>query len=81
MTLEATTPDILFSAMIELETNRKKLYYHMRITDDFSFVDVGETIALFILYYKKIVATPPEEASLLAQKRFRKRVERLREGR
>jgi glycosyltransferase involved in cell wall biosynthesis len=81
MTLEETTPEALFSAMIELETNRKKLYYHMRITDDFSFVDVGETVELFVSNYKKIVATPPEEAALLAQKRFRKRVERLREGR
>ena len=81
MTLDDTTAQTLFSAMIELETNRKKLYYHMRITNDFAFVDIRETVDAFISNYEKAAATVPTEDLLLAQKRFRKRVERLREGR
>ncbi|MCK5808071.1 glycosyltransferase family 4 protein [bacterium] len=81
MVLDETTPETLYAAMIELETNRKKLYYHMRIMNDFPFVDIGETVDAFITHYKKIASTPPKEEMLLAQKRFRKRGERLREGR
>ncbi len=80
ITLDSPDAQSLFSAMTELETNRKKLYYHMRITNDFPFVTLEETVKQFVDRYGVLVDRYADKKSATQKKRLRKRIDRTWDG-
>jgi len=79
MVLGSVTPENIADSVVELETNRKKLYYHMRITDDYPFTSIDKNIEELISLYLSIMKKERlSETQILSRKLFRKRIERIR---
>ena len=77
--LDEVTPRTIAEAVSELERNRKRLYYFMRITDDFKVPDINENCAFLISLYSELVKKDREPDQLLLAKRLnRRRKERQR---
>ena len=79
--LDEVTPRAIADAVSELERNRKRLYYFMRVTDDFRVPDINENCEALISLYGDL-AKNYEEADqlLLAKKLNRRRKERQQRG-
>ncbi len=79
LVLEEVTPRAIADAVSELERNRKRLYYFMRVTDDFKAPDMCENRALLTSVYSELLKTGRDsDPLLLAKKLNRKRKERQR---
>ena len=77
--LDEVTPRAIADAVSELERNRKRLYYFMRVTDDFKVPDINENCGFLISLYGDIAKNYKESDPLLLAKRLnRKRKERQR---
>ncbi len=77
--LREITSSEIANAIMELETNRKKLYYYIRVIDDFKFVSIDDNIQELISIYMTITEKNfDQEKIILNKKLFRKKVERLR---
>ena len=73
------TPRNIADAVSELERNRKRLYYFMRVTDDFKVPDINENCGFLISLYGDIAKNYKESDQILLAKRLnRKRKERQR---
>ena len=77
--LDEVTPRAIADAVSELERNRKRLYYFMRVTDDFKVPDINENCMFLISLYSEIAGNYKEADPLLLAKRLnRRRKERQR---
>ena len=77
--LDEVTPVIIADAVTELERNRKRLYYFMRVTDDFRVPDISENCSFLISLYGELAKNYKETDPILLAKRLnRKRKERQR---
>ena len=77
--LDEVTPRAIADAAKELECNRKRLYYFMRITDDFKVPDISENCAFLTSVYSELAGNKRETDSLLLAKKLnRRRKERQR---
>ena len=77
--LDEVTPRAIADAVSELERNRKRLYYFMRMTDDFKVPDMCDNRASLTSVYSELVKTEREaDPLLLARKLNRRRKERQR---
>jgi len=77
--LGEVAPRAIADAVKELESNRKRLYYFMRITDDFKAPDINENAGFLISLYTETARKNGETDPLLLAKRLnRKRKERQR---
>ena len=77
--LDEITPQTIAEAVTELERNRKRLYYFMRVTDDFRAPDINENCAFLISLYSELAKNYKEPDPILLAKRLnRKRKERQR---
>ena len=79
LVLDEVTPQAIADAVSELERNRKRLYYFMRITDDFKAPDISENSEFLTSVYSDFARSGRESDSLLLAKRLnRRRKERQR---
>ena len=79
LVLGEITPRAIADAVSELECNRKRLYYFMRVTDDFKAADISENCAFLTSVYGEIAKNAREADPLILAKRLnRKRKERQR---
>ena len=77
--LDEVTPRAIADAVSELELNRKRLYYFMRVTDDFRAPDINENCMFLISLYGELAKNYKEADPLLLAKRLnRRRKERQR---
>ena len=77
--LDEITPRAIAEAVSELERNRKRLYYFMRVTDDFRVPDISENCGSLLSLYSEIAGKYKEADPLLLAKRLnRRRKERQR---
>ncbi|MBR4489918.1 glycosyltransferase [bacterium] len=77
--LDEITPRAIAEAVSELERNRKRLYYFMRVTDDFRVPDISENCGFLLSLYSEIAGNYKEADPLLLAKRLnRRRKERQR---
>lgn len=79
LVLGEVSPQTIADAVSELECNRKRLYYFMRVTDDFKAADIAGNCDSLISVYGEIAKNAREADTLLLAKRLnRKRKERQR---
>lgn len=71
--IDETTVKDLFEAVSELERNRKRLYYFMRVTEDLKFPDIEENLQNFLDIYSGISKKKKEFDSILLKRRALKR--------
>ena len=77
--LDEVTPRAIADAVSELERNRKRLYYFMRVTDDLKVPDISENCSFLISLYGELAKNYKEPDPLLLAKRLnRRRKERQR---
>ena len=77
--LEETTVKDLFESVSELERNRKRLYYFMRVTEDLKFPDIEENLQNFLDIYSGISKKAKEFDRILLKRRSMKRkMDRIR---
>jgi glycosyltransferase involved in cell wall biosynthesis len=77
--LDEVTPSAIAEAVSELERNRKRLYYFMRVTDDFRVPDINENCGFLTSLYGELAKNYKEADPLLLAKRLnRRRKERQR---
>ena len=77
--LDEVTPRAIADAVSELERNRKRLYYFMRVTDDFKVPDINENCGFLTSLYCELAKNYKESDPLLLARRLnRKRKERQR---
>lgn len=78
--LAKVDPTEIADAAIELELNRKKLFYTMRMIDDYRFNDIRDNVQEFISVYISMTrkTTVTDEFLQSSKKLLRKRVSRLR---
>ena len=77
--LDEVTPQAIAEAVSELERNRKRLYYFMRITDDFKAPDISENCSFLTSLYGELAKNDRvSDPLLLAKKLNRRRKERQR---
>ena len=79
LVLDEVTPRTIADAVSEFELNRKRLYYFMRVTDDFKAADMAGNCAFLTSLYGELARNGREgDPILLAKKLNRKRKERQR---
>ncbi|HRZ80537.1 MAG TPA: glycosyltransferase, partial [bacterium] len=71
--IDDTTVKDLFEAVSELERNRKRLYYFMRVTEDLKFPDIEENLQNFLDIYSGISKKKKDFDSILLKRRALKR--------
>lgn len=77
--LDEVTPRAIADAVMELERNRKRLYYFMRVTDDLKVPDISENCSFLISLYGELAKNYKGSDPLLLAKRLnRRRKERQR---
>jgi glycosyltransferase involved in cell wall biosynthesis len=77
--IDEINPRSIFNAVSELERNRKRLYYFMRVTDDFKIETVkGNAVKLFDLYSSLSRKKVDLDKMLLKRKLHRKKIDRSR---
>ena len=77
--LDEISSDSIFNAVSELERNRKRLYYFMRITDDFRVKMMEDNKNTLINLYNSLSKKKIDvDNMLLKRKLHRKKIERLR---
>lgn len=77
--IDEVTPRAIADAVSELEFNRKRLYYFMRVTDDFKAADMAGNCAFLTSLYGELARNGRDGDPILLAKRLnRKRKERQR---
>ena len=77
--LDEVAPRAIADAVSELERNRKRLYYFMRVTDDLKVPDISENCSFLISLYGELAKNYKEPDPLLLARRLnRRRKERQR---
>ncbi|HNW81336.1 MAG TPA: glycosyltransferase [bacterium] len=77
--LNEITASSIYEAVSELERNRKRLYYFMRVTDDLQFSDIEENLQNFLNIYSAVSKKSKEfEKVLLKIKLHKKKIDRIR---
>lgn len=71
--LDEITPEKLYNAVSELERNRKRLYYFMRVTNDFNTPEIKDNMNKLIETYSKFKTDNLKESQLLLQKKLNRR--------
>jgi glycosyltransferase involved in cell wall biosynthesis len=79
ITLSEITPQSIYDAFVEMETNRKRLYYFMRVLDNFNSKTIEENANNFVKHYLSISKNNNDKNNLiLSRKLFKRKIERLR---
>ncbi len=77
--VDEIAPDSIFNVLSELERNRKRLYYFMRITDDFEATTIDSNVRTLISLYSSLSKKKLNlDDMILKRKLHRKKIERLR---
>lgn len=77
--LEETAAKDISEAVSELERNRKKLYYFMRVTEDLKFPDIEENLQNFLDIYSGISKKNKEfDRILLKRRSLKRKMDRIR---
>jgi len=77
--IDEITPKSIFNAVSELERNRKRLYYFMRVTDDFKVEMIKENIKALTSVYNSLSRKKLDtDNMLLKRKLHRKKIDRSR---
>jgi glycosyltransferase involved in cell wall biosynthesis len=71
--LDEIIPEKLYNAVSELERNRKRLYYFMRVTNDFNTPEIKDNMNKLVETYSKFKTDNIKESQLLLQKKLNRR--------
>jgi len=71
--LDEITPETIANAVSELERNRKRLYYFMRVTNDYKAPEIKDNMRILIDNYSKFKTDDKKETQLLLHKKLNRR--------
>ena len=71
--LDDITPESIYNAVSELERNRKRLYYFMRVTADYKTPEIRDNMKTLLNCYSRFRTGDKEETRLLLQKKINRR--------
>lgn len=71
--LDEITPETIYNAVSELERNRKRLYYFMRVTSDYKTPEIKDNMKKLLNCYSKVRTDSRKEEKLLLQKKLNRR--------
>ncbi len=72
------TAEAIASSIIDLEENRKRLYYYMRIIDDFRFTSITQNVQQLLRLYGSFPKKDVSEKVMLGRKHFKRKADRRR---
>ncbi len=79
ITLSEITASSVYDALVEMETNRKRLYYFMRVLDNFNSNTIEDNANDFVKrYFSLSKSTDDKDNLILSRKLFKRKMDRLR---
>lgn len=73
LVIDEITPETIYGAVSELERNRKRLYYFMRVTEDFKTPEIKDNMNTLMNYYSLFKNVDRKEKQLLLHKKLNRR--------